>query len=326
MPDPFMHNVLGEEVLSSLNKEIKARINCGILSRALQGPDPWSTIGFYGGKYKKFANRSNAMHKQKTGAFFKCITEYAKQKSDDKLFSFLVGYICHYCLDKNLHPYIVYKGGEFNGSEETFCFRSGHVRLERGLDCFYIRQHYKIKPWHFSIPRKLFKINAYPKELKHDIDEIFLKVYGWDNSFELINRSLRDESLFWSIMEDPVGLVHYLLRPISRGKTDYCIYSFYRRDINSKELDYLNEKHSCWRHPFATENEYTESVFDLFDKAKTEAIEMIEGAYRYVYLKEDISLDKLYGNINYSTGLDCDDKRNNNLPICDAFIYQNRYF
>lgn len=314
MPDPVTHHYFGNCVISSLEDEITNKLDMNIFERALQGPDPWSTIGFYGGKNKQYAKRSNIMHKQKTGDFLITLTKAAQGETALSAFSLLAGFICHYCLDRTAHPYVICKSGDFDGSAETYHLRSGHVRLERGIDSYFIRSYYRKKPWHFCIPKEIFKLKQYPESLRKTIDDSLYQVYGWKNGFDLFNRSLKDEALFYSLMQDPLGIVHYLLKPLSRGKTNFCIFSYFHRDIK-RETDYLNENRVLWHHPFATEKELNDSFFDLFQKAVNDAVNMILGAYREVFLGEEISLDELYGNINYSTGLDCGDKRNENKPL-----------
>lgn len=326
MPDPATHHVFGRQVISELPKKVRISIDRCIFDRAIQGPDPWSTIGFYGGKNKQYAKRSNVMHKSNTGAFLLALANEAKLELSPQTFSVLAGVICHYCLDKYAHPYIVCKGGEFDGTEETRAQNGGHVRLERAIDSYYIRHEYGKVPWHFSIPRYLMKLKQYPEGLREPLDKVYEAVYGWEKSFDLINASLRDERLFYSLMQDPFGLVHMLLRPFSDGKTNYCIYSYYRRDADSGCLDYMNECHNEWRHPFEPNLILTDSFFDLFAKAKQEAVKMIQLSYSWIFCDEPVELDRLFGNANYTTGFDCDDTRNLSKPICDPLVYYGKYW
>ena len=312
MPDPVTHYVFGQQVLTQLPENIQKALDAPAFQRALQGPDPWSTLGVFGGKAKRYARRGVEMHRTKTGRFLLALTKQAKE--DRALFPVLAGNICHYCLDRVAHPYIICKGGVQN---------NGHTRLERAIDSYYIRTIYGKTPWHFSLPRNIFACKQYPEILRQGLNTVYQEVYGWENIFPLVNQSLCDERRFYGLMQDPFGIVHMLLRLIP-GKTNYGLYSFFHREIDRESLDYLNEKHTPWQHPFDPSVQSTESFFDLFDRAKNEAAALIRAAYDWIFCGgENLPA---YENSNYSTGLDCDDPRNERKPQCQPLAYSGKYW
>lgn len=313
MPDPVTHYVFGQQVIAQLPEDIRKAVEMPVYQRALQGPDPWSTLGFYGGKAKQYARRGAIMHRSKTGLFLSALTRQAKQ--EPALFSVLAGAICHYCLDRLAHPYIICKAGVHGG---------GHTRLERAIDSYYIRSVYGKKPWHFSLPRQIMSCKRYPDSLRQGLNAACREVYGWEDIFPLINQSLRDERWFYGLMQDPFGLVHMLLRMIPGRKTNYSMYSFFHREIHREKLDYLNEERKPWQHPFDPSIVSTASFFDLFDQAKQEASEMIRVAYDWAFRNgENLPV---YENSNYSTGFDCDDPRNLRKPLCQPLAYSGKYW
>lgn len=316
MPDPVTHYVFGRHVLGDLPDNVRTNVDISIFDRAVQGPDPWSTMGFYGGKNKQYAIRSKIMHTSLTGSFLSVMAQQIYENKSASLFSVLAGNICHYCLDKSAHPYIICKGGEYGG----------HVRLERAIDCYYIRQHFGKTPWYFSIPKHIMKLKEYPRELRKPLNYIYSYVYGWNDAFELINRSLKSERLFYRLMQDPIGIVHILLRPISNGKTNYCMYSYYHRDAYNSSVDYMNVSHNPWHHPLDSTISSTDSFFDLFEKAQTEARNMIDNAYNMIFNSQIACFDELFGNDNYSSGFDCNDPRNNTTPQYMPIDFGGKYF
>ena len=324
MPDPITHYWFGQRVLSVLDLKIFEEIDPLVFDRALQGPDPWSTVGFYGGKNKRFACRSNQMHKEKTGEFLLALTAEAKRHSE--VFSVLVGNICHYCLDRTVHPYIIYRSGDYDGTSDTYAQRSGHVKMERGIDSLIIRKYFRKTPWRFPVVKVIYKLKKYPQYLKQPLNSAYFNVYGWEDGFSDFNQSLRDEARFYGLMQDPMGFVHYLLRPLSGGRVNYCMYSYYRRDTAPGVVDYLNEKHGAWKHPYDPAVVSTASVFDLIGLAKEDALQMIRAAYAVVFSGETLKLAELYGNSNYSTGFDCDDLRNQRKPVFEPLQYKGKYF
>lgn len=313
MPDPVTHYVFGQQVLAQLPENVQKAVDKPVFGRALQGPDPWSTLGVLCRKNRQYARRGAQMHKTQTGQFLSVLTKQAKQ--DGALFSLLAGNICHYCLDRLAHPYIICKGGVQNG---------GHTRIERAIDSYYIRSVYGKKPWHFSIPRNVMSCKRYPESLRQGIDAAHREVYGWEETFDLLNQSLRDERQFYGLMQDPFGIVHLLLRLVSGGRTNYSLYSFFHRELDEKKTDYFNKSHNPWQHPFAPDTQSTDSFFDLFDRAKAEAAALIRAAYDWIFRGAE-SFPQ-YENSNYSTGLDCNDPRNLQEPRCQPLVYRGKYW
>ena len=324
MPDPVTHHYFGTEVLSSLAPEVSAMIAPSVFERALQGPDPWSTLGFWGGKEKSYAAHSMKMHGQKAGAFLQALLKEACEAQSPETFSFLAGFLCHYCLDKKAHPYIICKSGQYDGTAETYPQRGGHVRMERSIDSYYIRRVYNKKPWRFSLSKNIFRYKKLPEALRLPLDRAFKQVYGWERGFDLFNRALRCERLFYRLMQDPLGLVQLLLRPISHGANNYCVYSYYRRETDPARLDYLNEKHTPWHHPCDPTIASTESFAELFAKAKEDAVEMILTAWRIVRGEQNAA-ELPFGDYHYSTGFACNDSRNENKPVYEPLPYKNYY-
>ncbi len=323
MPDSFTHYTFGQHVLEKLPANIRQTIRTDVYDRALQGPDPLSCLGFYGGKRRSMHNRSGIMHGQKTGDFLLEIARVAQNEPSPALFSFLAGFLCHYALDRTTHPYIICKSGEALGDADTMPYRSGHVRLERAIDSHYLRTHFNKAPCKTFFPRLIFKAKCYPEELREPLNRIFRTVYGWDNCFDTFNAALRDETFFYRIMQDPFGIVRFLLCPLRTKKTLYAMYSYYKREIDPAKVDYLNASHTSWRHPFIPEKQSNASFSDLFEQSLGDAVVMIDAAFRYIFLKESVGLETVFENTNYSTGLDCDDPRNQSSPHCEPFLFRH---
>lgn len=320
MPDPVTHHVFGRQVLEALPAQIRERIDHAIFDRALNGPDPWSTIGFYGGRNKRYADRSGIMHKTGTGPFLAALAREAMTDPSGQVFSVLAGTVCHYCLDKQTHPFIICKAGVWDGSPQTRAQRSGHVRLERAIDSWYIQTTFGMAPYRFSIPKRLLPLKQYPETLRAPLDRAYEAAYGWERVFDQLNASLRDERRFYRLMQDPLGIVHQLLKPLSIGSTDYSVYSYRHAQIPEDGPDYLGLAHEPWPHPFAPDQLSKESFFDLFEKAKAEAIGIL------CQIAEDpgAATEETFQNQNYSTGLPCADPRNQAVPVCRPLKFERK--
>ncbi len=107
MPAFYTHAKFGEEVLKQLNPELRiaAQNYPQLFFIGLQGPD----ILFYYKGYKKnhVAETGFGQHHKKGKDFFEPALEIARKSfNPEASFSYLAGFICHFTLDSQCHPYI----------------------------------------------------------------------------------------------------------------------------------------------------------------------------------------------------------------------------
>ena len=63
------------------------------------------------------SGNGHEFHSKPTRNFFINMINYIKDNNlykNGEILSFLYGYICHYVLDKNIHPYVIYIAGAYN--------------------------------------------------------------------------------------------------------------------------------------------------------------------------------------------------------------------
>ncbi len=134
MPTTYAHYTFGKKVLNELNDELGELIkgNIDLYNIGLHGPD----ILFY---YKplqsnKVNKLGNEIHKIKANIFFENSKERILSCDDfNKAFSYIAGFICHYMLDSQCHPYIRQKENEISHNEiETEFDRA--IMLKDGLN------------------------------------------------------------------------------------------------------------------------------------------------------------------------------------------------
>lgn len=313
MPDLITHQYLGEQVLASLPEAMAAPVKKDIFLHTTPGPDIWFTLGFAGGKSKAKSQRGNYMHNHNTGVFLTALARESRTAEDkDSMYSYLSGFLCHYALDSIAHPYIVYRTGEYDGSESTRPYRGNHTRLERAIDCWVIREKYGLVPGRFSITDTFLPLKALPESMREPLNRAYASVYGWENVWTDLNTAIGDQRFFYRLMRDPLHLVNGLTRLFNDGKShlDYRLLSYQNRDLDSETVDYLNKSHTQWQYSFAPAITSTASFPELLELARQKARQLIEIIYYYVYHNAEYDLPSLIGNDSYATGLDCLDPRN----------------
>lgn len=313
MPDIVTHYHFARRACRKAEPALRGLLDEPLFFYAALGPDPWFSLGFYGGKKKALSPRGGEMQKSRTGAFLRALADEARQAEEKThLFSYLAGFLCHYCLDRSAHPYILYKSGDYDEARpETLLYRGAHTRLERAIDCHIIRRHYRQTPWHFPIVQTVLSLKKLPEDLRSGLNRAHESVYGWPEVFDDLNRCLRDQKIFYWLMQDPSGLVSLLMSLADNGKSrqDYRSLPYYHKDIDPARCDYLNEQKAPWSHPCDESLVCCDSFPELFEKALAEAASLLGLARRYVQ-GEDVPLAEALGNASYETGFDCGDPRN----------------
>jgi len=72
-----------------------------------------------------------------------------------------------------------------------------------------------------------------------------------------------------------------------------------------EKYDFLNKDKNIWNHP-VTNEEYNYSVMEIYDQAVKFASDMIEKVMLYLFEDEDIDLSRVFTNLSFNTGINCD--------------------
>jgi len=137
MPANFAHTLFGREVLAILPFNVKRvlELNRSAFDIGLHGPD----IYFFHKPFSKNKIREigGFIHQRNADEFLSKAKKIIKRTSDNELYSYAAGFICHFMLDSECHPYIAQKisqSGVSHAKIEAEFDRK--LMLENGLDPF----------------------------------------------------------------------------------------------------------------------------------------------------------------------------------------------
>lgn len=299
MPDVAVHAAFGREVRREMEKETGEHIREVPYTFALFGPDIWF---MYQPWKKRREGRGRRMHTTRTGAFLTALARRAREsRYRDELFSYLAGFLCHYALDTTAHPYIIHM------TEEKTKIPRGHMSFEHSLDRAEME---RAGVWggRHPVTEHYFPKLRLPECMREDLDAVFREVYGWENCWKALNIACPRYRLCYRVLENPkgvfTGLAGCTRHPVLR--------SLAYRHSHFTGADVENNAHAEWTHSHEKTEKSTVSFSEMKDTARREAGEMIQAAYRYIYLGE-VSEEELrarIGNRSYLSGLDVDDPRN----------------
>lgn len=205
MPDIVVHTNFGAKIARKLMLDV----NHDVYNFGLLGPDPYLFYHFY---MKPLSNRvnqySSVMHREHTGDFLTALA--IRAKDDHDVFSYLAGFLCHYALDSDTHPYINRK------AKNSYAM---HMAIEHKLD--------KLNGGKITIPPFL------PESMKDSIGGAITEVYGWKDAWDKLKAGHRDMAPFYRIVEDKKGRLNFIA---SRTHTKLALVSYKSKAIDNMDL------------------------------------------------------------------------------------------
>ncbi|MCK5811343.1 MAG: zinc dependent phospholipase C family protein [Clostridiales bacterium] len=297
MPDLLTHTLFARNVLARIDQVKIAQLieeKKNLFQLGAQGPDfffyykPWSLFN------KRITSIGGEMHDYFTSQFFIDGFLLIKEKGIEEkqnLLVYLLGFLCHYYLDKNAHPYVNYieKTGiwDFDGGVHEF----SHYNLEYTMD---------IRLW-----------GKYENQRAIDIDEsLLLKTDDFDDSItsyiknyvNTYNKKLVSLKEIHKAYINMMAILHILYDPNYQKKLLRKIPAprkFYTNNPFSN-FDVLNSKHRPW-HYLGEEKLRTDSMEDIMSTAANECLNVMLKLFDYLTKDTQIDIKTLIPNVSYNT-------------------------
>lgn len=306
MADAYMHGKLAKKISTSLNKDL---IDDLTLIGA-QGPDPmyYGFVHKYHERYSFFADR---MHDTDTSLLFESLFSYAKKHYSKEVYSYIVGFLCHFALDVKIHPYVYHHVGQYDKSDSsTHHMRGLHLKFERSIDAMLIEHDTGKKAHRYKLQREIFPLKDIPKEIKDLYRDVMEQRYQFPDGDKMIENSIKSMyRVLRYIVKDSFGLKKIGYKILDKIFSEEDMYfsdlSMYH---HIEKLDFLNQEHNEWRHPYTGEV-FHKSVFDLYEEAVVFAKALIQYFDQYLEGKEEASVGVMIQNLSFNTGIACEDSR-----------------
>lgn len=273
----------------------------------------YKTPAFIKRKEKKKVRRiAGRFHKSKVNEFFITLLNYVKEndlQDNPQVMAFVYGAISHHATDSTMHPYIVFKTGQFNPKrKETWKYNGLHHDLEMNLDRYIIEKKLRKNPYKYKFYS--FLTNDISDELGDVLDHSFKKVYNINNFTKKYKRSLKDMKRLLKLLRyDPSGIKLFFYKIISvfrRGKLDLKVFSYKYR--SHKEHEYFNLDNNEWNYPTNNTIKSNKGLLDLYDESIKKTKANIKKVDSFLYDNKNIKLENVFKNLSYSNGVDCSKK------------------
>ncbi|GAX89243.1 zinc dependent phospholipase C family protein [Effusibacillus lacus] len=300
MPNIWTHLIFGQEVLRRIGRtDLLKPETTNVFNLGCQGPDflfyhnflPWQTD-----------TRANVMgeliHHKHCGPFLvEMVLQMRGRQLHDPTVIYVLGFLTHHVLDRNMHPYIHYKSGYKKWN---------HQRYEVILDTIMAEKFLGLATWNTPVWKQFYIGDDFPEGVVDMFRKAAIKFFP-----EQANRmqdgdwsqAYRDMVRTQQIFHDPYGIK----RLITFGKIEPMVYK-----RKNPPRDYLNENHAEWHHPAIPEETSNSSVWDLWEQALADGETVLRAAVEFLELSlqgtetsgENLLVEKI-GNLSYDTGKPC---------------------
>lgn len=312
MADFLTHILLSDDVLEKIESR---RVLEGIQKHrplyrlGAQGPDPLFFYNFLRGNGRfPMRDLGRTMHREHTGEFLRMgFSRLQKVSWDDEwmaLAAYLSGFICHFTMDRLIHPYVYWAADNWIWSVDGQLVKTTHQAVETSLDILLWKEK-RMAPAYRIKTRKLIDIGRqWPASVKAFLLDAFEDIYHMRTDERSLSKVLNDFYRGHDLLYDPRGwkkaLVNWLdsftgggIRP---PKVPYPAQA-------DETIDWANKKRRTWTHPFIEGEEHRESVEEILNRASFEAANHINGIFGAILKNEPI--DSFFPDISYITGLPC---------------------
>ncbi len=329
MPNLVTHYLCGLEAIKNLENENCRKLieeHQNVFNLGVQGPDilfyygvwPWS------GKVE-YQTIGQDMHSSKVNLVFKGFIDYIIRQNDNVkniLTVYLMGYLCHNCMDSIGHPYVFYRSGfktDADSNENLYIYY--HRQFETAIDVLLCKMLLN-KKVHEICPNKLIEISNTEQNMISEMYESTIKsVFNSNVPKKKISQAIKEMILVERLLKDPHGIKKKIVAGIDHVIYGFPLYSSIIFPLKITDgLDYLNLKNSEWCMPFDKNQKSTLSFVDLFNQAYHRTRRFCDVLYTSIY-SDNSSIPYVlesFGNNSYLSGIDCD------IPV--KFKYQDIIF
>lgn len=312
MPGFTTHYLFGEyaykRILSD-TPQLKQIITMhrNIYNLGMEGPD----IFFYylPSMLEWGINPGCVLHEKKTGEFFENFITYIKKKEDmeerELLYAYLAGFLGHYVMDWNCHPYI-YDITQYNPLKKTpIQYHGQHISLERDMDTLLLKRWKKTMPSVFQNYRAIKITKRERNILTELLSHIISKTYQKTLKKATIKKAVITFYLGNKWLCDKKGKKRKIMSRIEQRVLGFSFLSgIITADEAEKKEDIFNLSHKQWSNPWDRKQKSTDSLFQLIALAARE-YKTITAVFEQAIKEDrfwDIMNDKI-GNRSYHSGL-----------------------
>ena len=312
MPDIISHWLLGRRICrDSFLADLFPDIEKAAFLWGCQGPDilfyhrsmPWQS-----GSLRQYGT---AMHKGDPSALLRSLSKVCRYCADRKdsavIYSYALGFCCHYCYDRTVHPLVHYNTELLEKTDERGSNYKYHALIESNMDLMLLKHDTGRLPGEMNLSDCLPECEGIEAAAAVIYSLLICDLYGLHTPRKAAvvladdfrnSISLRNDSHFIKkpIAEAAERLLPYV-RPGTAGGALSC--RFHPRNEDTG-FDYGNMTGSVWFDPQDRSVRSNKNFFELTDDAQVDSMRLMELFDGEVSCKGSTNFDMFTHGINFS--------------------------
>ncbi len=306
MPAFSTHYIFANEMIDTLKQKADFKLNENAVLVGAQGPDifffhrvfPWQSG-------KSLRKVGSIMHREKFGDMIDAFCNYCSSLNDSLDISvaksYMYGFILHYALDRNCHPYIFKIQDEITKLHKDENPHSVHNTIEFSFDSLLIKEKLGFEnPLSFNTAETL-NYTVYEKQQMAKALASFNKVIPAKFNAIQIETAIDDlkyaQHMMNSVTTNEFKTICFLERAVSPFTKNFKVSSMFRTNDLENAEKYVNINNDNWISPYESKNR-NESFFDLYELSKTDAEKMIDA------FNNGLSGEEITHNLSFLTGVE----------------------
>lgn len=292
MPSFSTHYIFAKELMPELQSLADFKINEEAVLFGTQGPDifffhrvfPWMT----GKSLRKCGSK---LHRAKPGVLFENMREYCKiSDKPDIAKSYAYGFLLHYALDRNCHPYVYSYQNKITSKNRLTNPHTAHNLIEFAMDTYLLHKRFDVEnPSKFNTADTVGNSYAVISEIGRLLAYTIPRTIGEKVTAKQTQTALKDLKEIQKICFDPTGFKRMLLTPLEIIASPVSGNFKFTAMIRPKDLEkakkYGNIGNDKWKSPYSSEIR-NESFEELFELSKKDAIQMLTKFIKGIDCKE----------------------------------------
>ncbi len=308
MPAFCTHYLFMKDMQSIIKDKLGFDINESAAAIGTQGPD----ILFFhriipilmpGKSNRKIGS---ALHRSKAEDIFDAFRDYLKISTHkDIAKSYIYGFILHYALDRNCHPYVYAYVNKILDNNRFLHHSSAHNRIEMEMDAFLLHKKLNIEnPSDFDSASTFHAANKEKEEISELLSYVIKRVLNQDINAKKIYRAIEDTIKLQKLLQDQYDILTAVCKAVETIFAP-CIGFFKFSSLIKpkgwkKHIKYVNIENSKWNSPYEPERTRNESFSELYEKSKEDALALLKGFEKILNGKAESK--NVTNNISFLTG------------------------
>ena len=191
--------------------------------------------------------------------------------------SYLIGFFCHSILDRLALPFINFSAQSLANLDEKTSLKICRNNIKSTLDVIILRYEKQ------QLPTEIRLKDLLPEDekVKYFMGKLFCRLLNKNYNAGIekndIFEARSDFKKFFALMTDRTGIKKAIVKKIEQlqGKDQYMS-SFIRDLTEDDSYDYSNVSHDIWSWPMDSQEECTDSFFDIYERSIVESIAFVD--------------------------------------------------